>query len=60
MADRAENRPEIEPYFWDISQLKWPVNGKTKPDLILFDPLYFNKGVCSWLLVEFCKSQEQI
>ncbi len=43
MADRAENRPEIEPYFWDISQLKWPVNGKTKSDLILFDPPYFNK-----------------
>ena len=43
MAGRAENRPEIEPYYWDISKLKWPVNGKTKPDLILFAPPYFNK-----------------
>ena len=43
MVDRPEERPEIEPYFWDINNLKWPVNGKTKPDLIIFDPPYFSK-----------------
>jgi len=43
MKDMAEVRPEIEPYFWDIKDLKWPVYGKTRPDLILFDPPYFSK-----------------
>ena len=43
MIDRPDERPEIEPYFWDIDNLKWPINGKTKPDLILFDPPYFSK-----------------
>jgi hypothetical protein len=43
MADRPDERPEIEPYFWDINNLKWPVTGKTKPDLIIFDPPYFSK-----------------
>ncbi|MBN1276983.1 MAG: ParB N-terminal domain-containing protein, partial [Deltaproteobacteria bacterium] len=43
MVDRIDERPEIEPYFWDINNLKWPVNGKTKPDLIIFDPPYFSK-----------------
>lgn len=43
MADRPDERPEIEPHFWDINNLKWPVNGKTKPDLIIFDPPYFRK-----------------
>ena len=43
MVDRPDERPEIEPYFWDINNLKWPVNGKTKPDLIIFDPPYFSK-----------------
>jgi DNA-binding CsgD family transcriptional regulator len=43
MADMADARPEIEPYFWDIKYLKWPVYGKTRPDLILFDPPYFSK-----------------
>ncbi len=43
MVDRPDERPEIEPYFWDINNLKWPVNGKTKPDLIIFDPPYFTK-----------------
>jgi hypothetical protein len=38
MDDRPDTRPEIEPYFWDITNLKWPVKGKTKPDLIIFDP----------------------
>ena len=43
MVDRVETRPEIQPYYWDITDLKWPVKGKTKPDLILFDPPYFSK-----------------
>jgi len=43
MVDRVETRPEIEPWYWDITDLKWPVKGKTKPDLILFDPPYFSK-----------------
>ena len=43
MDDRPDRRPEIEPYFWDITNLKWPIKGKTKPDLIIFDPPYFNK-----------------
>ena len=36
--DRPDTRPEIEPHFWDLNDLKWPVKGKTKPDLIIFDP----------------------
>jgi len=43
MADMADTRPEIEPYFWDMKDLKWPVKGKTRPDLILFDPPYFRE-----------------
>ena len=43
MVGRPDERPEIEPYFWDINNLKWPVNGKMKPDLIIFDPPYFSK-----------------
>jgi hypothetical protein len=43
MKDMTDARPEIEPYFWDIKDLKWPVYGKTRPDLILFDPPYFKK-----------------
>ena len=43
MVDRPDERPEIEPYFWDIKNLKWPITGKTKPDLIIFDPPYFSK-----------------
>lgn len=38
MADRPDKRPEIEPYLWDIKNPEWPVSGKTKPDLIFFDP----------------------
>ena len=38
-----DTRPEIEPHFWDLNDLKWPVKGKTKPDLIIFDPPYFKK-----------------
>jgi len=43
MDDRLETRPEIEPCFWDVTNLKWPIKGKTKPDLIIFDPPYFKK-----------------
>jgi DNA modification methylase len=43
LADRPETRPEIEPYHWDPDALAWPVKGKEKPDLIFFDPPYFNK-----------------
>ncbi|MBN1905911.1 MAG: transcriptional regulator, partial [Deltaproteobacteria bacterium] len=43
MVDRIDTRPEIEPYFWDTKNPKWPVSGKTKPDLIIFDPPYFSK-----------------
>ncbi|MBW2545464.1 MAG: hypothetical protein JRD43_08480 [Deltaproteobacteria bacterium] len=43
MDDRQDTRPEIEPCFWDIANLKWPIKGKTKPDLIIFDPPYFKK-----------------
>lgn len=38
MIERPDTRPEIEPYFWDINNLKWPVKSKTKPDPIIFDP----------------------
>ncbi len=41
MVDRPDDRPEIEPYCWDISNPEWPVIGKTKPDLIFFDPPYY-------------------
>ena len=43
MVDRIDERPEIEPHFWDKDNLKWPVSGKAKPDLIIFDPPYFSK-----------------
>ena len=43
MVDRPDERPEIEPFFWDTKNPKWPVSGKTKPDLIIFDPPYFSK-----------------
>jgi hypothetical protein len=43
MEDRPETRPEIEPYYWDFNNLKWPVKGKTGPDLIIFDPPHFSK-----------------
>jgi len=43
MDDRPGTRPEIEPYFWDITNVKWPIKGKTKPDLSIFDAPYFKK-----------------
>ena len=41
--ERPETRPEIEPHRWNPKDLAWPVNGNKKPDLIFFDPPYFNK-----------------
>ncbi|MBT7629845.1 MAG: transcriptional regulator, partial [Desulfobacula sp.] len=51
MIDRLETRPEIEPFTWDTSsgqQLSWPVSSKEKPDLILFDPPYFDKKAADY------------
>ena len=42
MVDRMDERPETEPYFWNINNFKWPVNGKTKPGIIILDPPYFS------------------
>jgi len=42
--DKPDSRPEIEPYFWDPNNLTWAVTGKSKPDLIFFDPPYFKKN----------------
>jgi len=52
MMDRPDTRPEIEPFTWDVSSEKsrlWPVSAKEKPDLILFDPPYFDKNSISGL-----------
>jgi len=46
LMDRPDTRPEIEPFTWEISSdqgLLWPVSAKEKPDLIIFDPPYFDK-----------------
>jgi hypothetical protein len=43
MADRPELRPEIELHHWQPQELKWPLAGKRKPDLIFFDPPYYKK-----------------
>ena len=43
LMDRFQERPEIEQHYWDKDNLKWPVKGKFKPDLIIFDPPYFDK-----------------
>jgi len=36
-----ENRPEIIYHYWDSQDGHWPT--AKKPDLIFFDPPYFNK-----------------
>jgi hypothetical protein len=41
--DRPDTRPEIEPWYWDLDDMKWPVKGKSLPELIIFDPPYFTK-----------------
>ncbi len=46
MEDHPDQRPEIEPYYWDIKNKTWDdtiLAGKEKPDLIIFDPPYFQK-----------------
>ena len=47
MIDQPDKRPEIEPHFWEITQGaqkdKPFLHGKGKPDLIIFDPPYFDK-----------------
>ena len=51
LMDRPETRPEIEPFHWDISSdqgLLWPVSAKGKPDLIIFDPPYFDKKAADY------------
>ena len=59
MTDRPETRPEIEPHTWTLptaKQLKsstanplaWPVSSKEKPDLIIFDPPYFDKKAADY------------
>ncbi|RLB92435.1 MAG: transcriptional regulator [Deltaproteobacteria bacterium] len=51
MMDRPETRPEIEHWTWDISSdqgLFWPVSSKGKPDLVIFDPPYFDKKADSY------------
>jgi hypothetical protein len=51
MMDRPETRPEIEPFTWDISSAQsrlWPVSAKEKPDLIIFDPPYFDKKAADY------------
>jgi len=50
MEDRPDTRPEIEPFTWEISSdqgLAWPVSAKGKPDLVIFDPPYFDKKAAS-------------
>ena len=59
MQDRPETRPEIEPYTWPLpaalqlksstaNPLSWPVSSKEKPDLIIFDPPYFDKKAADY------------
>jgi len=51
MTDRPETRPEIEPHTWTHSTanpLSWPVSSKEKPDLIIFDPPYFDKKAAGY------------
>jgi len=51
MNDRPETRPEIEPHTWvsnNTNPLIWPVSSKEKPDLIIFDPPYFDKKAADY------------
>jgi len=51
MTDRPETRPEIEPHTWTLptaNPLAWPVSSKEKPDLIIFDPPYFDKKAADY------------
>ena len=46
--NRPDTRPEIEPFLWDVNDLKWPIKGNDKPDLIIFDPPYFQKKAADY------------
>ena len=51
MEDRADKRPEIEPYHWDMTIKNWEgtiLAGREKPDLVIFDPPYFQKKAASY------------
>jgi len=52
MEDRPETRPEIEPHTWTPpdtpNKPDWPINSKEKPDLIIFDPPYFDKKAADY------------
>jgi len=56
MTDRPETRPEIEPHTWTISttnQLNSSsadklTSSKEKPDLVIFDPPYFDKKAADY------------
>ena len=51
MEDRADSRPEIEPYHWNMTIKNWEdtiLAGREKPDLIIFDPPYFQKKAASY------------
>ncbi len=51
MEDRTDHRPEIEPYYWDMTLQNWEntiLAAKEKPDLIIFDPPYFQKKADSY------------
>jgi len=40
--NRVDERPEIENFVWNVP-MTFPFKSKQKPDLIIFDPPYFNK-----------------
>ncbi len=55
MIDRPATRPEIEPYLWDTkgnfnndSESPGFFTAKQKPDLIIFDPPYFDKKAADY------------
>jgi DNA modification methylase len=45
MIDRPDSRPEIEPFYWGLNgdTNLGVLSAKEKPDLIIFDPPYFDK-----------------
>jgi len=45
MIDRPDKRPEIEPFYWELNGNNnlGVLSAKEKPDLIIFDPPYFDK-----------------
>jgi len=45
LTNRPKQRPEIEYHYWDPKNLIWPVKGRFKPDIVVFDPPYFRKKV---------------